>query len=153
MAVWNVSGKKSRAAIDRSPVWPRHTIVALPARSTAGQSEAGSAWATDPPIVPQLRTCGSPMPPERPDDDAEAVRVLVDLAMRRPGADPQVVVGMDDAVEPADRLEVDEDPSLAEPELQQRDQAVAAGEELRLALSLVEDPDCLVEAPRTDILE
>ena len=31
------------------------------AMRTAGQSEAGSAWATEPPIVPQLRTCGSPI--------------------------------------------------------------------------------------------
>src|SRR4029079_12855929 len=76
-----------------------------------------------------------------------------DLAMRRPGADPQVVVGVDDAVEPADRLEVDEDAGLTEPELQERDQAVPAGEELRLAFSLVEDPDRLVEARRTYILE
>ena len=41
-------------------------------------------------------------------------RVLVDLAMRRPGADPEVVVGLDDAVEPADVLEVDEDARLAQ---------------------------------------
>jgi hypothetical protein len=68
--------------------------------------------------------------------------------VRRAGADPQVVVGLDDAVEPADRLEVDEDPGLAEAELQQGDQAVAAGEELGLAFSLVQDPDRLVEAPR-----
>ena len=61
MAVWNVSTKKSRAAIVRSPVWLRQTMVAVAAIRTAGQSEAGSAWATEPPIVPQLRTCGSPI--------------------------------------------------------------------------------------------
>ena len=64
MAVVNVSRKKSRAAISRSPSAPRQTIVAFRASSAAGQSEAGSAWATEPPIVPQLRTCGSPMPPD-----------------------------------------------------------------------------------------
>ena len=61
MAVVNVSRKKSRASIRRSPVWLRHTIVALTASRKAGQSLAGSAWATLPPTVPQLRTCGSPM--------------------------------------------------------------------------------------------
>src|SRR5207248_8473619 len=30
------------------------------ATSTAGRSDAGSAWATLPPIVPRLRTAGSP---------------------------------------------------------------------------------------------
>jgi hypothetical protein len=69
------------------------------------------------------------------------------------GADPEIVVGLDDPIEAADRLEIDEDPRLAEAELQERDQAVAAGEELGLAFSLVEDPDCLVEAPRPNVLE
>ena len=63
MAVWKVSTKKSFAAMTRSPVALRQTIMALAACRTAGQSDAGSACATDPPIVPQLRTCGSPMPP------------------------------------------------------------------------------------------
>ena len=153
----NVSRKKSRASIAalarpcrgrRSSQWK--------AISAAGQSDAGSAWATEPPIVPQLRTCGSPMPAGQFLDHRIVVaddHVLVDLAMRRPGADPQVVVGLDDPVEPADRLEVDQHPGLAEAELQQRDQAVAAGEELGLALSLVQDPDRLVEARRPYVLE
>ena len=64
IAVVNVSRKKSRAAISRSPAAPRQTTVAFTASRAAGQSDAGSAWATEPPIVPQLRTCGSPIPPE-----------------------------------------------------------------------------------------
>src|SRR4029453_3542792 len=80
-------------------------------------------------------------------------RVLVDLAVRRPGADPEVVVGLDDPVEAAHVLEVDQHAGLTEPQLEQGDQAVPTGEELCLALSLVEDPDRLVEAPRAHVLE
>ena len=63
MAVWKESTKKSRAAMVRSPFTLRHTSEARVAMRTAGQSDDGSAWAQEPPIVPQLRTCGSPMPP------------------------------------------------------------------------------------------
>ena len=54
------------AGLDRRARRPcrGQTIVAFAASRAAGQSEAGSAWATEPPIVPQLRTCGSPMPPD-----------------------------------------------------------------------------------------
>ena len=62
MAVWNVSRKKSRGDHALAGL-AAQTIVAFTARSTAGQSDAGSAWATEPPIVPQLRTCGSPIAP------------------------------------------------------------------------------------------
>ena len=41
--------------------------------------------------------------------------------------------------------EVDEQAGLCKPELDQRDQAVAAGEELGLALAVLEDPQRLVE--------
>ena len=54
--------KKSAAAIVRSPELLRQTRLARVASRTAGQSAEGSAWAHDPPIVPQLRTCGSPIP-------------------------------------------------------------------------------------------
>ena len=43
MAVWKVSTKKSFAAMTRSPVALRQTIMALAAWRTAGQSDAGSA--------------------------------------------------------------------------------------------------------------
>ena len=51
--------KKSSAVIVRVPEGPVTTIVAR-ASATAGRSEAGSPWASEPPIVPRLRTCGSP---------------------------------------------------------------------------------------------
>ena len=38
----------------------RSTNSAPSASITAGRSEAGSPWASEPPIVPRCRTCGSP---------------------------------------------------------------------------------------------
>ena len=73
--------------------------------------------------------------------------------MRGPGADPQVVVGLDDAVEAGDVAEVDEERRLGEPELDQRDEAVAAGQELGLAFAVLQDPQRLVQVGRTDVVE
>ncbi len=66
-------GLASAAAISRSPPLPRATTEPSQASSTAGMSDAGSPWASVPPIVPMLRTCwsaivaaamlGSPKPP------------------------------------------------------------------------------------------
>ena len=67
--------------------------------------------------------------------------------MGGPGADAQVVVRLDDAVEAGDVAEVDEQARLGQPELDQREQAVAAGQELRLALAVRQDPERLVQAP------
>ena len=102
MAVWNVSRKKSRAAIDPlAGLAAADDASRFAAMRTAGQSEAGSAWATEPPIVPQLRTCGSPIVAGRR-RTRQRVAVaddlgLVDLAVGRPGTDAQVVVRLDDA--------------------------------------------------------
>ena len=148
--------KNSRAAISRSPVWPRQTIVALPAMRTAGQSEAGSAWATEPPIVPQLRTCGSPI--VAGDVVQERIPVaddlgLVDLVVGRPGTDAQVVVRLDDGVEAGHVTQVDEQGRLREAELDQRQEAVAPGEELRLSLAVLQDLERLVQVPRANVVE
>ena len=65
----------------------------------------------------------------------------------------EVVVGLDDPVEAADVAEVDEQGRLREAELDQRDEAVAAREQLRLAFPILEDPEGLVQVPRTDVVE
>ena len=51
---------KSPAAMLRSPPGPVTLNVAPSAVSTVGWSDAGSAWETLPPMVPRLRTAGSP---------------------------------------------------------------------------------------------
>ena len=45
----------------RSPPAPRITTCALAAEQTAERSSAASAWHSEPPIVPRLRTTGSAM--------------------------------------------------------------------------------------------
>ena len=49
----------SAAAIVRCPPLPCAVIWPSTASTTAGRSEAGSPWASEPPIVPRLRTCWS----------------------------------------------------------------------------------------------
>ena len=78
---------------------------------------------------------------------------LVDLAMRGARADAQVVVGLDDAVEAGDVAQVDEQGRLRQPELDQRDEAVAARQQLGLAFAILEDPQRLVQVRRTDVVE
>ena len=59
-AVSKTPVKKSEAGIRRSPPGPVATNSAPSVSSTPGMSEAGSPCATEPPIVPRWRTCGSP---------------------------------------------------------------------------------------------
>src|SRR4051794_3271982 len=82
-------------------------------------------------------------------DDVE----LVDLAVRRSGADAQVVVRLDDPVETGHVTQVDQESGLSESELDQGDEAVAAGEQLRFAFPVRQDPEGLVQVPRTDVVE
>jgi len=51
---WN-----SRTGTSRSPPWPRMTAVARTPANTADRSSDGSAWHSDPPMVPHRRTIGS----------------------------------------------------------------------------------------------
>jgi hypothetical protein len=55
--------KNPSAASVRSPDGPTTTTRASSATSTVGKSEAGSACAMLPPIVPRLLTAGSPIIP------------------------------------------------------------------------------------------
>ncbi len=50
---------KSSIETTRSPSAPAITASALSAEQTAERSSAASAWASEPPIVPRLRTTGS----------------------------------------------------------------------------------------------
>ena len=50
---------KSSIPTTRSPPAPRITAFAFTAEQTAERSSAASAWHSEPPIVPRLRTTGS----------------------------------------------------------------------------------------------
>ena len=129
MAVWKESMKKSRAAMVRSPFTLRQTSEARVAMRTAGQSDDGSAWAQEPPIVPQLRTCGSPMPPAASWTTAIARGdggVRRQAGVGHAGTDAQLAILLGDAVEPRHVADVDHQRGRREAQLQERQQAVAA---------------------------
>ena len=58
-ALVNMPCTKSSMGITRSPAGPRATTSAPAASSTEFQSPSGSQWATEPHMVPRLRTSGS----------------------------------------------------------------------------------------------
>ena len=58
-AVVNGPTWKSSIPTTRSPPLPRMTTLALTAEHTADRSSAASAWHSEPPMVPRLRTTGS----------------------------------------------------------------------------------------------
>ena len=96
-------------------------------------SEAGSAWAMAPPIVPRLRTWTSPIVGQRVLEQAVVARRRVERARgtwsgRRSPAGRRRSWRMPwSSREPAD---VDERLGRREPQLEQRQQALAAGEDL-----------------------
>ena len=61
--------------------------------------------------------------------------------------DDEVVVGLADAVEAGDVAEVHQQRRLGQAELDQRDEAVAAGEQLCFAFPILEDLQRLAQAP------
>ena len=73
--------------------------------------------------------------------------------MGGPRPDPELVVCLDDGVEAADILQVDEQAGLGQPELEERQQAVSAGQELRLALAVGQDLEGVVQVRWTDVIE
>ena len=65
----------------------------------------------------------------------------------------ELVVGFDDAVQASHVAKVHEQGRLGESELDQRDEAVAAGQQLCLAFPILEDLQRLVQVARTDVVE
>jgi hypothetical protein len=63
IAVSHTARKNLSAGTVRSPPLPRITSSPPRASTTVGRSPAGSACASEPPIVPRWRTCGSPISP------------------------------------------------------------------------------------------
>ena len=80
----------------RVPPGPAISIEASSATSTVGRSAPGSACARLPPIVPRLRTAGSPILAAASRDDRAVCAHLLrgrELGVRGHGADPQAVAG------------------------------------------------------------
>ena len=68
-------------------------------------------------------------------------------------ADDQVVVGLADPVQAGHIAEVDQERRLSQAQLDERDEAVAAGQQLRFAFPILEDLQRLTQVPRADVVE
>src|SRR5579875_3416798 len=117
----------SRAAMRRAPRFERASTCAPSATATSGSSALGSACASEPHTVPRLRVC------ERPD------------AQRS-------IFGRD-LIEPADAIDVEQRGRTREAHVQQRDQRLAAREDLAVLAVLRELLERVVQRRRTQVRE
>ena len=104
------------------------------ATSTVGRSDAGSACATLPPIVPRFLTAGSPTTAAASASACAAAAQLGrgrQLRVRGERADANDVALARDPAQLGNAADVDDGGRRRQPQLQQRDQTVAAGEQLR----------------------
>ena len=148
---WN-----SRAGTVRSPFFDRMHDRRPRARDiTADRSSDGSAWHSDPPTVPRLRTIGSAITRSASRED-RVVLVgdgrLEQLAVpgHRPDAD---LVTFDSDVGEVEIVDVDQVLRSGESELHHRQQAVASGDEPGLGPEPVQQCDGVVDARRSLVLE
>ena len=89
--------KNSEELISRVPFGPCATITASSVRQIVGRSDAGSPWASEPPMVPQWRTWGSPTRPAAYAISGQccfATRVVVEVVVARERPDREVVAGV-----------------------------------------------------------
>ena len=117
-------------------------MLASSASATAGYSAAGSACAIDPPSVPRLRIWKWPISgvARASSGTAAATSALASTtASVVPGADPQRAVATLDALELGDAPDVDEVLEDREAQRQHRDEALTAGEHLRVVAELGEE--------------
>ena len=117
------------------------TISAPRASTTAGRSPCGSACASEPPIVPRLRTCWSPMPTRCRRQRGRVGRdvgALGDDAVTRARADHERAAVDADARELGDPADVDERLGSRQPQLERRHERVAAGQRQGAAAHVLE---------------
>ncbi len=111
----------------------------------SGSSAAASAWAIEPPTVPRLRVTKWP------------TRGSASAASGTPARSPWRTVAPTrravDPVEPGDAVDVDEHGRADEPHVQQRHEALPAGEHLRLVAVLGQQRDRLLDGLGTLVAE
>ena len=141
----------------RSPSRPRITQDALTAVQTADRSSDGSAWQSEPPIVPRLRTGGSAITRSASRKIGKSGGQLVGLQqLAVPGqrADPDPVrLDGDVAQLGVQVVDVDQVLHVGQPQLHHRQQAVPAGDQPGRAAQPVQQPDRLIDAAGSLVLE
>ena len=140
----------------RSPSGPRITILALAAVQTADRSSAASAWQSEPPIVPRLRTTGSAITcsASRKSGKCSASSAdleQVDVAGERADADLALLLA--NVGELVQIVDVDQVLGVREPQLHHRQQAVPACDDARLGPEALQRRDHALHARGTLILE
>ncbi len=148
--------KKSAAAITRSPRVLRTSTSPSSAATTQGISADASAWATVPPTVPRVRMAAWPMYGSASASSGSRSRTTADRsACRSRTVAPKVTVSAPPSmvVEPGHAVDVDHLGRLGEPHREQRDQALAAGQDLPLVTVLGEQCEHLVDGARRVIFE
>jgi len=73
---------------------------------------------------------------------------MLDLALPDHGADPQLAIDQPDLAQPGDSLEIDEVPRPHPPHREQRQQALATGQNLRIPAVGSQDLHSLLRAGR-----
>ena len=132
------------------------TNSASSASATAGRSPAGSACASAPPKVPRCRTAGSATVAVACASSGQCVthqRVVHHLVVGGHRADDQLVAVLPDAAQLADPAEVDQRGRVRQPQPQQRQQALPAGEHLGVLAGPAELGDRLVDRVRPHVVE
>src|SRR5216683_4456607 len=148
--------KKSRALMVRRPEGAAMSRVAFRQAATAGSSAAGSAWARLPQTVPRVRSSRWPIQGRAiPSSGTAAVRGSCSTRRWRTDsrADVQSVVGAGQLVEAGHGVDVDEDGGAAEAHGEDRDQRLAAGQDLALVTGLGQGGNGLVDRGRPHIVE
>src|SRR3984957_5298628 len=171
-AVVQMPVKNPAAGISR---WPRGESASTHpsrARATAGYSAAGSAWASDPPIVPRLRIWKWPISAVARDSSGTRLAIsferpisasggpppgdqlrAADLRLGGARPDPDAVAALLDAAQRPDPADVDEVVEDREPHGEHRDQALPAGDHLRAVAKLREQAGGRLDAVRRVVLE
>ncbi len=124
---------------------------------TAVRSSDGSAWHSEPPMVPRLRTTGSAITCLGVGEDREhrgQLGGLQQLAMSGHRTDPDLVDADAHVAELVVQVvDVDEVLEVGQPQLHHRDQAVAAGHQPRLVAEPLQQADRVVDAGGAFVVE
>ena len=147
---------KSSISTTRSPSAPRITTRAFAAEQTADRSSAASAWHSEPPIVPQLRTTGSAI--TRSASANSGKRRAKQLGFEQLGVagertDSDLAVLLTDVRELAELVDVDQVLGVGQAQFHHRQQAVPAGDDPCLRSEPSERLDYAVDARPALVLE
>ena len=154
--VSQVPSKNWLAGTVRSPSGPVMSSSASSASATAGYSAAGSAWAIEPPIVPRLRIWKCPISGVAAASNGTS-RSITSLASSVLCPDDRTEYDMTvhalDKAQRGDAADVDQSIEPRQTEVEHRDQALAAGQHLRLVAEVAEQLDGVLDGRRRVILE